>query len=132
MFFGLVLSLPQNSVYLLQPAKETLGISYLRHTFPDYSLVVDICLMSLSALFFTGIISHHFVSISLGDNHKHVSKYSYSNFPSKDSGRDIITMKKYMDYLSFLKSFDDERENEEKGITSTQNLKMSATIIQDI
>lgn len=37
-----------------------------------------------------------------------------------------------MNYLSFLKSFEDERENEEKGITSTQNLEMSATIIQDI
>lgn len=90
-FFGSGVIISTAFIHLLQPASEALGDPCLGGTFADYPWAFGICLMSLFALFFTEIISHHFVSRSLGDEHDHGSSntHSHSHQHSHSSGGEV-------------------------------------------
>ncbi|CCK71303.1 low-affinity Zn(2+) transporter ZRT2 KNAG_0G02460 [Huiozyma naganishii CBS 8797] len=69
-FFGSGVIVATAFIHLLQPASEALGDPCLGGTFAEYPWAFGICLMSLFMLFFTEIVSHHFISKSLGDSHE--------------------------------------------------------------
>lgn len=70
-FFGSGVIVATAFIHLLEPASEALGNECLGGTFVEYPWAFGICLMSLFALFFTEIVSHYFVTKSLGDDHDH-------------------------------------------------------------
>lgn len=58
-FFGSGVIVATAFIHLLEPATDLLGNPCLGGTFSDYPWAFGICLMSLFALFFVEIISHH-------------------------------------------------------------------------
>lgn len=123
-FFGSGVIIATAFVHLLQPANEALSNDCLGGTFAEYPWAFGICLMSLFALFFTEIVSHYFVSKSLGDNHEHGPEHSHSHYHSQGSDHDYI---KETDHLH-----SDGMDEDEDDITSHMDSEVSITNKQNI
>lgn len=117
-FFGSGVIISTAFIHLLQPASEALGDPCLGGTFADYPWAFGICLMSLFALFFTEIISHHFVSRSLGDEHVHGSNngHSHSHQHSHSPGGEV----RDTDHLHSDEDFDLEMEEDSLSSLGTE------------
>lgn len=117
-FFGSGVIISTAFIHLLQPASEALGDPCLGGTFADYPWAFGICLMSLFALFFTEIISHHFVSRSLGDEHDHGSNngHSHSHQHSHSPGGEV----RDTDHLHSDEDFDLEMEEDSLSSLGTE------------
>lgn len=80
-FFGSGVIVATGFIHLLEPATDNLGNTCLGGTFADYPWAFGICLMSLFALFFSEIITHHFF-IKANGNSDHTNSHSHFGEPN--------------------------------------------------
>lgn len=123
-FFGSGVIVATAFIHLLEPASDALGDDCLGGTFAEYPWAFGICLMSLFLLFFTEIVTHHFVTKAMGDDHGHhndvmdLDSLGSSSFTDADDIRVIynrevsnINVATLINSMTKPESFEDNENN---------------------
>jgi zinc transporter 1/2/3 len=88
-FFGSGVIIATGFIHLLEPASDALTNSCLTGPITEYPWAFGICLMSLFALFFSEIITHHYVEKAVTGEETHTHSH-FGNF-GKDKEDDAST-----------------------------------------